>query len=72
MEEFVKSKKAYPSFYYYLYAFDSMVHVKSFIKNFLLKHPRSEKLAERIFGKTIKTGLHEESFWKNMPDIPSK
>jgi hypothetical protein len=72
MEEFVKSKNAYPPFYYYLYAFDSMVHIKSLIKNFLLKHSKIEKIAEKVFGKIIKTGLHEELFWKNVPDIRSK
>lgn len=72
MEEFVKIKRAYPPLFYYLYALDSMVHIKSFIKSFLLKHSKIEKVAQDVFGKTIKTGLQEESFWMNVPDIHSK
>ena len=72
MEEFVKSKNAYPRFYYYLYVFDSMVHVKSAIKHFLFKNPKMRKVAENVFGRTIKKALQEESFWENIPDIRSK
>ncbi len=72
MEEFVKNKKAYPPIFNALNAFDSRVHMKSFIKNFLLKHTNVAKIAENVFGKTIKTGLQEESFWKSVHDIRSK
>lgn len=72
MEEFVKAKNAYPSIYYFLFAFDSMVHIKAHVKNFLLKHSQLEKIAEKILGRPIHKALEEEAFWKNIPDIRSK
>ena len=72
MEEFVKHKNAYPSFYYFLFAIDSMVHLKSGVKQFLLKYPKFVKIAEAVLGRPIKKALHEESFWENIPDIHSK
>lgn len=72
MAEFVKSKNAYPPFLYSLYAVDSMVHLKSMIKTFLLKNPNIAQVAAKVFGERIKKGLQEEFFWENVPDIRSK
>ena len=69
MEEFVKSKNAYPAWFYYLFVFDTQVHVLSYIKSYLLRKPQLRKLTHKVFGDWVDKSLDEELFWRQIGDI---
>ena len=69
MEAFVKNKLAYPNWYYYFFAFDTQVHTRSYIKNFLLKRPGLKRVAVKLFGDRVEKGTKEELFWQQTNDL---
>lgn len=69
MERFVKSKHAYPDWFYTWFVLDTHVHALSHIKSLLLKSPQLKKIAYKLFGNRVNKSLAEEHFWEQMGDI---
>ena len=71
LEEFVRSRQAYPDFFYTLDAVRNGLRAKSLLKRALRGFPRIKRFAEKLRGRPIGQWDEQEKFWQGVQDFRS-